>query len=111
MGRDWGQEEKGMTEDEMAGWHHGLNGHGFGWTPGVGDRQGNLVIQKAQGLGNDCECPGSQEPAPGTARVQVLPKLSPIPGQEGAGLGFSQTLSSHPQQSGFLQDGGSGRAK
>ena len=28
-GRDWGQEEKGMTEDEMAGWHHGLYGHGF----------------------------------------------------------------------------------
>ena len=32
-----------MTEDEMAGWHHRLNGHGFGWTPGVGDRQGVLV--------------------------------------------------------------------
>ena len=31
---DWGQEEKGMTEDEMAGWHHRLDGHGFGWTPG-----------------------------------------------------------------------------
>ena len=29
-----------MTEDEMAGWHHRLNGHGFGWTPGVGDGQG-----------------------------------------------------------------------
>ena len=35
--RDWGQEEKGTTEDEMVGWHHQLNGHGFGWTPGVGD--------------------------------------------------------------------------
>ena len=33
-GRDWGQ-EKGVTEDEMAGWHHRLHGHGFGWTPGV----------------------------------------------------------------------------
>ena len=32
-----------MTEDEMAGWHHQLNGHGFGWTPGVGDGQGGLV--------------------------------------------------------------------
>ena len=30
IGRDWGQEEKGTTEDEMAGWHHGLDGHGFG---------------------------------------------------------------------------------
>ena len=42
-GRDWGQEEKGMTEDEMAGWHHRLDGHEFGWTPGVGDGQGGLV--------------------------------------------------------------------
>ena len=42
-GKDWGQEEKGMTEDEMAGWHHRLNGHGFGWTPGVGDGQGGLA--------------------------------------------------------------------
>ena len=42
-GRDWGQEEKGTTEDEMAGWHHWLDGHEFGWTPGVGDGQGGLV--------------------------------------------------------------------
>ena len=42
-GRDWGQEEKGMTEDEMAGWHHWLNGHEFGWTLGVGDGQGGLA--------------------------------------------------------------------
>ena len=41
-GRDWGQEEKGTIEDEMAGWHHQLNGHEFAWTPGVGDRQGGL---------------------------------------------------------------------
>jgi len=42
-GRDWGQEEKGMTEDEMAGWHHGLNGCESEWTPGVGDGQGGLA--------------------------------------------------------------------
>ena len=48
-GRDWGQEEKGMTEDEMAGWHHWLNGHGFGWTPGVGDRQGGLLCSGSWG--------------------------------------------------------------
>ena len=42
-GRHWGQEEKGTTEDEMAGWHHRLDGHGFGWTLGVGDGQGGLV--------------------------------------------------------------------
>ena len=42
-GKDWGQEEKEMTEDEMVGWHHRLNGHGFGCTPGVGDGQGGLA--------------------------------------------------------------------
>ena len=41
-GRDWGQEEKGTTEDEMAGWHHQLDGREFEWTPGVGDGQGDL---------------------------------------------------------------------
>ena len=40
--RDWGQEENGMTEDEMAGWHHRLNEHEFVWTLGVGDGQGDL---------------------------------------------------------------------
>ena len=47
-GKDWGQ-EKGTTEDEMVGWHHRLNGHGFGWTPGVGDGQGGLVCCSSQG--------------------------------------------------------------
>ena len=42
-GKNWGQEEKGMTEDEMVGWHHRLNGHGFGWTSGVCDGQGGLA--------------------------------------------------------------------
>ena len=37
--KDWRQEEKGTTKDEMAGWHHWHNGHGFGWTLGVGDGQ------------------------------------------------------------------------
>ena len=35
VGKDWRQEEKGTTEDEIVRWHHQLNGHGFGWTPGV----------------------------------------------------------------------------
>ena len=48
-GKDWGQEEKVMTEDEMAGWHHRLNGHGFGWTPGVGDGQGGLACCSSWG--------------------------------------------------------------
>ena len=42
-GRDCGQGEKGMTEDEMAGWHHRLDGHEFEWTPGVVDGQGGLA--------------------------------------------------------------------
>ena len=49
-GKDWGQEEKGTTEDEMVGWHHRHNGHGFGWTPGVGDGQGGLACC------NSCGC-------------------------------------------------------
>ena len=43
LGRIGGQEEKGMTENEMAGWHHRLDGHGFGQTPGVGYGQGGLA--------------------------------------------------------------------
>ena len=42
-GKDWRQEEKGMTEDEMGGWHHWLNGREFEQAPGVGDGQGSLV--------------------------------------------------------------------
>ena len=42
-GKDWRQEEKGTTEDEMAEWHHRLDGHESGWTPGVGDGQGGLA--------------------------------------------------------------------
>ena len=42
-GKDWGQEEKGTTEDEIVGWHHRRNGYRFGWTLGVGDGQGGLV--------------------------------------------------------------------
>ena len=44
-GKDWGQEEKGTTEDEIAGWHHWLNGRESQWTPGVGDGQGGFVLR------------------------------------------------------------------
>ena len=43
-GKDWRQEEKGTTEDDMVGWHHQLYGCEFGWTPGVGDGQGGLAF-------------------------------------------------------------------
>jgi len=49
-GRDCGQEEKGTAEDEMAGWHHRLDGHEFEWTPGVGDGQGGLVCCAIHGV-------------------------------------------------------------
>ena len=48
-GRDWGQKEKGTTEDEMAGWHHRLDGNEFEWTPGVGDEQGVLAFCNSWG--------------------------------------------------------------
>ena len=49
-GRDWGQEEKGTTEEEMAGWHHRLDGCEFKWALGVGDGQGGLVCYNSWGL-------------------------------------------------------------
>ena len=52
-GKDWGQEEKGTTEDEMAGWHHWLDRRESQWTPGVGDGQGGLAC---------CDSWGRKEP-------------------------------------------------
>ena len=54
-GRDWGQEEKGTTEDEMAGWHHRLDGREFVWALGVGDGQGGLACCNSSGrrVGHD----------------------------------------------------------
>ena len=49
-GKDWGQEEKGETEDELAGWHQWLDGNGFRWTPGVGDGQGGRACCGSWGL-------------------------------------------------------------
>ena len=48
-GKDWRQEEKGMTEDEMAGWHHQLNGHEFEQAPGDDEGQGSLVCCSPRG--------------------------------------------------------------
>ena len=47
--RNWGQEKKGMAEDEMAGWHHWLDGYEFEWTPEVGDGQGGLACCNSWG--------------------------------------------------------------
>ena len=48
-GKDWRQEEKGTTKYEMVGWHHWLNGHGFGSTLAVGDGQGGLACCSSWG--------------------------------------------------------------
>ena len=50
-GKDWRQEEKGMTEDEMIGWHHQLNGHEFEYILGAGDGQGGLACCDSWGCG------------------------------------------------------------
>ena len=66
--KDWGQEEKGTTEDEMAGWHHWLDGRESEWTPGVGDGQGGLAC---------CDSWGRKE-SDTTERLnwtEVLPKV------------------------------------
>ena len=54
-GRDWRQEETGTTEDEIAGWHHRLDGRESEWTPGVGDGQGGLACWDSLGcrVGHD----------------------------------------------------------
>ena len=48
-GKDWRQEEKGMTEDEMVGWHHQLNGHEFEQAPGIGEGEGSLACYSPWG--------------------------------------------------------------
>ena len=49
LGKDWGQEEKGTSEDEMVGWHHWLDGHEFEQVLGVGDGQGGLACFSPRG--------------------------------------------------------------
>ena len=69
-GEDWGQEEKGTTEDDMVGWHRWLNGRGFGWTLAVGYGQGGLA----------CCSPGGRKELDTTERLngneQILPFFS-----------------------------------
>jgi len=67
-GRDWGQEEKGTAEDEMAGWHNWLDGRESEWTPGVGDRQGGLACYNSWG----CKESDSTERLKGTKLRKLL---------------------------------------
>ena len=68
-GRDWGQEEKGKTEDEMAGWHHRLNGRESEWTLGDGDGQGGLACCDSWG----CKESDTTERLNWTEWIQNLP--------------------------------------
>ena len=61
-GKDWGQEEKGTTEDEMVGWHHWLNGHESEWTPGDGEGPGSLVCcMQSMGLQRQIKTANEQQ--------------------------------------------------
>ena len=62
-GKDWGQEEKGTTEDKMIGWHHWLNGHEFEQTPGGSEGQGSLACCSSWGyrVGHNLE---TEQPPP-----------------------------------------------
>jgi len=88
-GRDWGQEEKGTTEDEMAGWHHWLDGRESGWTLGVGDGQGGLACCNSWGRKESDmteQLIWSDGAAPGYCQVTYF-LLFPLPGWANLGLG------------------------
>ena len=81
-GKDWGQ-KKGMKEDEMVGWHHWLNGHEVGWTPGAGDGQGGLHagvlwFTGSQRVGHDwaTELTDPKSPSVGETDKECLHSLS-----------------------------------
>ena len=73
-GRDWGQEEKGMTEDEIAWWHHQFDGREFEWTPGVGDGQGGLACCDSWG----CKELDTTERLNWTERLHIACKIKSI---------------------------------
>ena len=69
-GKDWRQEGKGTTEDEMVGWHHQLNGHEFEQASGIGDGQGSLEC---------CSSWGHKE-SNTTERLNWIESKTPFPG-------------------------------
>ena len=80
LGKDWRQEEKGTTEDEMVGWHHQLDGHEFEQAPGVGDGQGSLACCNPWGckVGHDWATEVNwTEPKEATSKVAPVVKNPP----------------------------------
>jgi len=83
-GRDWGQEENGTTEDEMAGWRHRLDAHEFGWTPGVGDGQWGLACCDSCGrrVGHNwaTELNWTEHPKAHRSRTSISTLINLMPG-------------------------------
>ena len=84
-GRDWRQEEKGMTEDEMVGWHHRFNGHEFEQAPEVGDGQGSLA----------CCSPWGHKELDTTERLNWTEQVHPL-------WGLKVSWGSFPRKHGIL---------
>ena len=87
-GKDWRQEEKGMKEDEMVGWHHHLNGHEFELALGVDDGQGGLTCCSPGGCKeldttewlNNNKLPQGQPLCPGACQIIQISHLTGSPG-------------------------------
>ena len=75
--RDWGKEEKGTTEDEMAGWHHQLDAHETEWTLGVGDGQGGLACYSSWGCkeSNTTELNWNHQGSPILRLMRYIPMI------------------------------------
>ena len=94
-GKDWRQEEKGMTEDEMVGWHHWLNGHEFESTLGAGDGQGGLVCCVPHGQRERIQIPSQPYPA-GARWLPNSTNSSPALRKRAGGLDYLGPLQMHP---------------
>ena len=106
-GKDWGQEEKGMIEDEMVGWHYQLKGHGVGWTPGVGDGQGGLECCGSWGCKESdtterLNCT-AEEPSTG-GYWNLLKKITHVQGQRRSCNEMAGGVQSHKNQILYLPD-------
>ena len=90
-GKDWRQEEKGMTEDEMVEWHHRLDGYEFEQTQGVGDGQGGLA----------CSSPWGRKESPMTERLNWTERNTPLKGHiNGVSCGTASKEEGHLTQKG-----------
>ena len=96
-GKDWGQEEKRMTEDEMVGWHHWLNGYEFEQAPGIGDGQGSLACCSPWSCRIRCDWATEQQSQwSQNSRIEVWPPRVDFGGA---------TFYSDPQSAGRVQRG------